>query len=590
MQLASDGRMENYMEIIIIIIAILVLIILKVWYDERKEEKRRLQRLMQAWGKEDTSQYTPEKMEFIQAFYRSNMQEGDVDDITWNDLEMDLIYQRMNHTRSAMGQEYLYALLRRPQQDSDALEEREDLIAFFQEQESQRLDLQMQLDRIGRPDRFSVYSYLSNVKNLKKESSVLHIVQMLALFASVALCLVWPSQLILVAIVIAIFNMISYYQRKAEMDKYYLLLAYIVKMVHFAREVSQLKIPRLQPYFDVLRSKAKLFDHFCRGSWLVIGGSDMQGDLWDTLMNYIRLLTHIDIIKFQSMSREAIQLEGDLLEMYQTIGFLDSMVAVASYREMMEDYCVPQLTQTGVSGQGKGTEKKNTSKQGKSGNKGYLKAKQLYHPLISDPVKNDIDAERSVLLTGSNASGKSTFIKTVAINAILAQTVMTVLADSYETSYFRIYSSMALRDDIMSSESYYIVEIKSLKRIVDESQREGAPVLCFIDEVLRGTNTVERIAASSQILAMLAGTHSLCFAATHDIELTKMLEKFYDNYHFEEQVKGKDVIFDYRLRQGKALTRNAIKLLGMIGYQEDLIRRAEDSVQHFLESGDWERI
>lgn len=563
------------MEIIIIIIAILVLIILKVWYDERKEEKRRLQWLMQAWGKEDTAQYTPEKMEFIRAFYRSGMQEGDVDDITWNDLEMDLIYQRMNHTRSAMGQEYLYALLRRPQQDPDALEEREDLIAFFQEQESQRLDLQMQLDRIGRPDRFSVYSYLSNVKNLKKESSALHIVQMLALFASVALCLVWPSQLILVAIGIAIYNMISYYQRKAEMDKYYLLLAYIVKMVHFAREVSQLKIPRLQPYFDLLRTKAKLFDHFCRSSWLVIGGSDMQGDIWDTLMNYIRLLTHIDIIKFQSMSREAIQLEGDLLEMYQTIGFLDSMVAVASYREMMMDYCVPALTQTGVSGQG---------------DKGYLKAKQLYHPLISDPVKNDIDADRSVLLTGSNASGKSTFIKTVAINAILAQTVMTVLADSYETSYFRIYSSMALRDDILSSESYYIVEIKSLKRIVDASQREGAPVLCFIDEVLRGTNTVERIAASSQILAMLAETHSLCFAATHDIELTRMLEDFYDNYHFEEQVKGNDVIFDYRLRQGKALTRNAIKLLGMIGYQEGLIRRAEDSVQHFLESGDWERI
>lgn len=561
------------MEICIAIIVVLVLIGIKMWYDEVSYRKRLRQRLLRQWGQLLEEEYTVEKMEAISAFYYSRQQEKDIDDITWNDLEMEKIYQQINHTQSAMGQEYLYCLLRKPELTAKTLEERERLISFFMEQEQERLELQYKLACIGKMGKFSVYSYLSNVKKLKKESSFQHILQMAALFISIALCFVWPSQVVLFSIGIAVYNMVTYYQRKAEMDRYYQLLAYIVKTVHFAKDVASLDIPELKDYFETLREKAKLFNKFCRGSGLVVGGTNMNGDLLDTLMDYVRLLTHIDIIKFQSMAREAIRLENDLMEMYEIIGFLDSMISVASYRVMKEQTCIPVLLEQ--------TEQKK--------DRLLLSSEEIYHPLIEEPVKNSIQAERSVLLTGSNASGKSTFIKTLAINAILAQTIHTVMADSYQSNYFRIYSSMALRDDIMSSESYYIVEIKSLKRILDQAEKGGAPVLCFIDEVLRGTNTVERIASSSQILEMLAKSHTMCFAATHDIELTNMLEPFYDNYHFEEQVEGNDVIFDYRLRQGKAMTRNAIKLLGMIGYQQDIIQKAEESVQNFLETGEWRR-
>ena len=192
-----------------------------------------------------------------------------------------------------------------------------------------------------------------------------------------------------------------------------------------------------------------------------------------------------------------------------------------------------------------------------------------------------------MLLTGSNASGKSTFIKTVALNAILAQTLHTVLAENYQASWFCIASSMALRDDILSQESYYIVEIRSLKRILDLTRSSELPVLCFIDEVLRGTNTVERIAASSRILQAIAEQGGLCFAATHDIELTYLLEKEYDNYHFEEQVEDDQVTFDYCLREGRACTRNAIRLLKMLGYDEKIVDDANERVALFLKSGNW---
>jgi DNA mismatch repair ATPase MutS len=145
---------------------------------------------------------------------------------------------------------------------------------------------------------------------------------------------------------------------------------------------------------------------------------------------------------------------------------------------------------------------------------------------------------------------------------------------------------MALRDDIRSGNSYYMAEIKSLKRILDMLKQEGAPVLCFVDEVLRGTNTVERIAASTQILRSLAKTKGICFAATHDIELTYLLKE-YDNYHFEESIEENDITFSYKLFKGPSSTRNAIKLLQVMGYDDRIVKEAEKMAADFLEKGSW---
>ena len=147
---------------------------------------------------------------------------------------------------------------------------------------------------------------------------------------------------------------------------------------------------------------------------------------------------------------------------------------------------------------------------------------------------------------------------------------------------------MALRDDLRAGDSYYIVEIKALKRIMDAADCDSRnPLLCFVDEVLRGTNTVERIAASTQIMERLSEKGIYCFAATHDIELTHLLEDKYDNYHFEEEVKDGDVLFSYHLLNGRAQTRNAIKLLKVIGFSDEITECAENRAQRFIRTGQW---
>jgi len=200
---------------------------------------------------------------------------------------------------------------------------------------------------------------------------------------------------------------------------------------------------------------------------------------------------------------------------------------------------------------------------------------------------NSLDTNTSILLTGSNASGKSTFLKSITLNIIMAQSICTVLATKYKAPAFYIYSSMAIADDLLAGDSYFVAEIKSTKRILDAASIKY-PILCVIDEILRGTNTIERISASSELLKLMVKKGMLCFAATHDIELCELLKKDYHMLHFTESIteSGK-VIFDYKVRTGPAMTRNAIKLLGVLGFDKELVKSANIRASLYSESGNW---
>ena len=167
-------------------------------------------------------------------------------------------------------------------------------------------------------------------------------------------------------------------------------------------------------------------------------------------------------------------------------------------------------------------------------------------------------------------------------------TIYTCMADSFATDDYIMFSSMSLRDDLLHKDSYFMVEIKALKRIFDYADSHpDKKVLCFVDEVLRGTNTIERIAACTQILKKLTDMNVLTFAATHDIELTSLLEDKYDNYHFDEEIRDDDVLFNYMIKPGKATSKNAIKLLSIMGFSEDIVDRAKLMADDFTANGVW---
>jgi DNA mismatch repair ATPase MutS len=543
---------------------------LVIWstINERSLQKKLRITLKEQWGKSPELEYTAEKFESMKAFYLSIKDEHlDVDDITWNDLDMDDIYMLMNNTQSSIGEEYLYALLRKPCFSKEELIERNRLIKFLSEKEEERILIQTKLYPIGKLTTISVFDYISRLDEQEEHSNLKHYIMAFGLLISIILIFINPALGGVLTAIFVIINIFQYYIQKAKIENYLMIFAYVIRLLDGIKEIYKLDIPEIITYTNVLKQDADLFKKFRRDS-VFVTPKNPSGNLLDAIFDNFRMLFHIDLIKYNSMLRFFKKNRVVLNRMFTNVGFLDSMIAVASFRKMILYYCEPELTKS---------------------NHPKISVTDLYHPLLETPVPNSITENQSVLITGSNASGKSTFIKTLAINAILSQTIYTSTSKSYKGSYFMIYSSMALRDNIFNSESYYIVEIKSLKRILDRLN-DDIPILCFIDEVLRGTNTLERIAASSRILSHLAKKNTLIFAATHDIELTHILENDYSNYHFQERILDHEVLFDYKLYQGKAISKNAIKLLSMLGYPKNITTEAENAAEEFLKTGEWRSV
>lgn len=555
--------MEYFMLFFVLVIFVVIVFVNEAFH-AKKREKKFIKSLYEDYGLLPKKEYSLERYAKISSFYRRHLTEGQIDDITWNDLSMDDIFKRMNYTFSASGEEYLYYTLRNTRKSKEELEHMEEIIRYFQEHSDERVKVQFRMSRLGHTGKFSLYDYVDNLDYLGERSNQKHLIPdflivLFALFMFINL----PIALSVIAILLC-YNIISYFRQKNEIDPYIISFAYIMRLITECENILKYQIPACEEEWDRLRVHLNKLNGMKRGSFWVFTSnrSASTGNPLDIIMDYIRMAFHVDLMQFNKMLSQLRLHMEDVDALIETVGYVETAIAIGAFRVSEEEICIPEF----------GGED--------------LRIAEAYHPLLKNPVKNDICASRGVLLTGSNASGKSTFLKTIAINAILAQTINTCCASEYKAPFYRIYSSMALHDDIGSGESYYIVEIKALKRILDAACGPDR-VLCFVDEVLRGTNTVERIAASTQILRSLSGTNLLCFAATHDVELTELLSHDYDNYHFEEDVRDGDIFFPYKLMQGAATTRNAIKLLEIMGYDKSVIEKAVRQAENFTTTGIW---
>lgn len=561
------------MEMIILLIllfAVFLYVMIRGAIEEQKRKKKYREQLKQMYGSFQDISYSSEEIDRISKYYFHRQQDNDIDDITWNDLSMDSIFARMNFTQSSSGEEYLYAMLRHPvTDDRDGFQSgMEKHISYMMEYEKDRLDTLMLLKELGHTGKYSLFDYLDYLDGLGVRSNKVHYGCILLLFVSVVLIFIKTSLGVPMVIAAACINIVTYMKEKGAAAPYVTTFSYIMRLIHCADNITKLNYGlEMEDYVSLLKGQRESFKDFEKNSGMVLKMNASTGSIDGILFDYIKMLTHIDIIKFNKMLNIVQKNRQEIGSLVEKIGYMDAVISIAYFRAALPYYCAPNLE--------KGCDSRLVMQEG-------------FHPCIDQPVANSFSQSRGMLITGSNASGKSTFLKMTAINAILAQTIHTCAAKEYRGNYYRIYSSMALRDNLDNGESYYMVEIKALKRIMDAADDDSPnPLLCFVDEVLRGTNTVERIAASAQILKRLSGKGSFCFAATHDIELTHLLEQYYDNYHFEEEVRDGDVLFSYRLLEGRAHTRNAIKLLEIIGFSKDIIMQADRMAGEFLKNGEW---
>jgi hypothetical protein len=200
-------------------------------------------------------------------------------------------------------------------------------------------------------------------------------------------------------------------------------------------------------------------------------------------------------------------------------------------------------------------------------------ATRLGHPLLDRKtrINNDVELHHDkalMLITGSNMSGKSTFLRTLGINAVLAYAGASVCADSLRLSRLQVASSMRIQDSLEAGISYFMAELYRIRRVLDLNEEE-APILFLLDEILHGTNTIERRKAALSVMqALVSNPNAIGVISTHDSDLTRASERFGERLfytYFADQIVDGQMTFDYRLQQGVCPTSNALRLMKIVG-------------------------
>lgn len=199
--------------------------------------------------------------------------------------------------------------------------------------------------------------------------------------------------------------------------------------------------------------------------------------------------------------------------------------------------------------------------------KPVLEFQDAYHPLLAsnEAVANSFKMERQVaIITGSNMSGKTTFLRTVGINLVLAYAGGPVMAKSFTCSLMQLFTSMRIEDDIEGISTFY-GELLRIKEIVEEN-RTRKVMIALIDEIFKGTNSADRIIGARETVKQLSSNNIFTLITTHDFELCELEnEVSCTNYHFEEYYQDDKIKFDYRIKDGRSKTTNAQYLLKMVG-------------------------
>ena len=463
-----------------------------------------------------------------------------IDDKTWSDLNLSALFHKINFNFTAIGEMKLYATLR-----GMFKIENQSLIQRYNDDKSFRLNVSYILSKIGKnvyplfPDQLSPISR----NNLLMFCPLLPIVTLPIMFIS-------PGSGLFLFIGALILNVTLSMNLKKTYDQDLKSIFYTANVIKQCLALSKLEgTPELDVNFNHFKTSRRFSGFLAKIE---------SPDFVTSSVLFVKLIFMIDYVLFHLIQHSYFKYQDEVTKCYDYISTLDNHYSLAMYRRTLSYYCEPDIDES----------------------VGGVHFQNLIHPLIDEDVAvpNDLNLDNHILLTGSNASGKSTFMKAVALNIIMSQSLRTATADTFKCKPGYVYTSMANADDVLSGDSYFMAELKSIRRLFNIDTQ--GTVYCFIDEIFKGTNTTERIAASESVLSYLnALPNYQVVAATHDIELSSLLERDYHNYHFNESINNNEIYFDYKIKPGKANTRNAIELLRITQFPNAIYERAKEQVK-----------
>jgi DNA mismatch repair ATPase MutS len=539
---------------IILLQAVLIFVVVLFGFNYYRNTQRKKQLLADIKDKWGLPIDRKTNFNLIGRYLDANPGSNDLSDSTADDLDLKSIFQYIDRTGSKPGQQYLYKTLHhintQPQQFA-SLEER---IQHLKDHEDLRQQIQIKLSKLNNDDAY----YLSELfgqthRPLFNPYVETYIKVSVFLVVPLAVLLFFiPNQVYFLMLLAAILaNIVIHFIAKNKVFSYVHSMPQLLVMYDvgnwimradeaFKNEVvaeSLAKLSKLKKSLGLINYQNKT--------------ANDPTDITYLLAEWIKIFLLSEPRTFISSINKINKYAGEIKVLYEYVAEIDMAISIQSVRDGLPYYCIPDIA---------------------DGNE--MIVKDLYHPLVKNCVANSISStnRQGVLITGSNMSGKTTFIRAMAINALLAQTIHTSLATSYQAPLLNILTSIDMSDNIEENRSYFQAEALSILNIMERSGIDN-PVksLIIIDEIYRGTNTIERIAAAKAVLTHLIQNQNFVFVSTHDLELAKLLGDDYAVYSFEELMGDNRLVFDYKIKAGLLKNKNGIAVLQGLGYPAGVI-------------------
>ena len=506
---------------------------------------------------EKESKLSQDDLNKIRIYYDFIVKESSkhIDNATWNDLNMNDFYSKLDRTHTSAGRSVLYKILRSPKFSKDKLEERTKIISLISNNKLYREELLFALKEFGN-DKYNSLEYLLFDNELPKPSKVSFIYEILGLLGYISLGMIYFFQkeaLVLFVAPLFILNGLILLSLKNKFEGKIPSVVELRKLIVASKKICRISTPEVTEVNNTLDALNKSTKGILRKTKKIIPSIK---SFFNIFYDYINILALIEVRAYYSSVKDINKNIDDLREIYYWVGFLDSCQSIVRYGlKNKENLCTPEFVDNEI----------------------LLETNNIHHPLIDKPIGNNITIDGSgkgVIITGSNMSGKTTFLRTLGLNIILAQTLNICHAKIFKTSFFLPLSSINQKDSLAKGKSFYYCEAERILNMINKCEKDSEIVhFCIFDEILKGTNTKERLNASIGILKYLEKLNVINIIATHDIALANEMVSF-ETYHFIDNVSEEGLHFDFKLKQGISNSSNAIRLLEFMNYPEKVIEYA----------------
>lgn len=495
----------------------------------------------------------------IAAFFRCDTHKqalGVLSEQTCSDLGLDDLFMFTDRTASRVGQQYLYNLMRTIPEKDGEIKANEAIIEKLSADSEEHASVVKELQILQAVEAYSIAPLLQTEHPPVSAwwQFVLRVCSLLPTFFLLLFLFykLVPALLLLFAALLV--NGVLHYRNKHNGLGYLVSMPQLIKMLDAAGKLAvdpllsaiSRNVPGALASLETLRRSSKSLRIESRLD------NDLAVILW-SITEMIKIFFLIEPLAYNKMVRLLKDKNAAIETVFRFVGLTDSLSSVAFLRKRLPYYCLPGQPDVEV----------------------RMEADEMYHPLVEDCVSNTISIKgRSILFTGSNMSGKTTFIRTLGVNILAAQTLNTAFARQMQLQMpVMIHAALMLSDSLSDGKSFYMKEVESIRDMLSYSQSEHTN-LFLLDEIFKGTNTTERIAAAKAVLSFLNTSRNIVVVSTHDTELGTFLANEYDLYHFCETISEGMLSFDYKLKSGNLYQRNAIRILEINDYPASLIEDA----------------